>query len=81
MKRLTEETIYTYDANGSQITKTTDEKTETNTYNAVNQLVGFTDGETIASYTYNANGLRASKTVDEETVKHVCMGRSTADYR
>ena len=34
--------------NGSQLTKTTSEKTETNTYNAVNQLVGFTDGETTA---------------------------------
>ena len=68
------ETVYTYDANGSQLTKTTDEKTETNTYNAVNQLVGFTDGETIASYTYNADGLRASKTVDGETVKHVWDG-------
>ena len=74
MKRLTEETIYTYDANGSQLTKTTDEKTEINTYNAVNQLVGFTDGETTASYTYNADGLRASKTVDGETVKHVWDG-------
>ncbi|MBE6848935.1 MAG: hypothetical protein E7502_03400 [Ruminococcus sp.] len=69
-----EKTTYTYDKNGSQLTKTTSEKTETNTYNAVNQLVGFTDGETTASYAYNASGLRYEKAVDGETVHHVWDG-------
>ncbi len=69
-----EQTVYTYDANGSQLTKKTSEKTETNTYNALNQLVGFTDGETTASYAYNVNGLRYEKTVDGETVHHVWDG-------
>ena len=53
---------YTYDANGNQITKTAEGKTETNTYDGLNQLIGFTDGETTASYTYDADGLRTSKT-------------------
>lgn len=65
------QTIYTYDANGNQITKTSDGKTETNTYDGLNQLIGFTDGETEASYTYFADGLRASKTVDGQTTKHI----------
>lgn len=69
-----EQTVYTYDANGSQLTKKTSEKTETNTYNALNQLVGFTNGETTASYAYNVNGLRYEKTVDGKTVHHVWDG-------
>ncbi len=69
-----EQTVYTYDANGSQLTKKTSEKTETNTYNALNQLVGFTDGETTASYAYNVNGLRYEKTVNSKTVHHVWDG-------
>ena len=69
-----ETTAYTYDANGNQITKVTDEKTETNTYDGLNQLIGFTDGETVASYTYDVDGLRLSKTVDGETTEHVWDG-------
>ncbi len=69
-----ETTAYTYDANGNQITKVTDEKTETNTYDGLNQLIGFTDGETTASHTYNADGLRTSKTVDGETINHIWDG-------
>ena len=69
-----EETVYTYDANGNQITKTVDGKTETNTYDGLNQLIGFTDGETTASYTYDVDGLRLSKTVDGKTTKHVWDG-------
>ena len=67
-------TVYTYDANGNQITKTAEGKTETNTYDGLNQLIGFTDGETIASYKYNASGLRYEKTVDGETINHVWDG-------
>ena len=69
-----EETVYTYDANGNQIIKTADGKTETNTYDGLNQLIGFTDGETTASYTYDVDGLRLSKTVDGKTTKHVWDG-------
>lgn len=69
-----ETTAYTYDANGNQITKVTDEKTETNTYDGLNQLIGFTDGETVASYTYDVDGLRLSKTVDGVTTKHIWDG-------
>ena len=42
------QTVYTYDANGNQIKKTAEGKTETNTYDGLNQLIGFTDGETTA---------------------------------
>ena len=69
----TEETAYSYDANGNQITKTAESKTETNTYDGLNQLIGF-DGETTASYKYNADGLRTSKTVDGKTINHIWDG-------
>ena len=68
------QTVYTYDANGNQITKTAEGKTETNTYDGLNQLIGFNDGETTASYKYNASGLRYEKTVDGETINHVWDG-------
>ena len=68
------QTVYTYDANGNQIKKTAEGKTETNTYDGLNQLIGFTDGETTASYKYNAGGLRYEKTVDGETINHVWDG-------
>ena len=70
----TEETAYSYDANGNQITKTAEGKTETNTYDGLNQLIGFTDGETTASYKYNADGLRTSKTIDGKTINHIWDG-------
>ena len=70
----TEETAYSYDANGNQITKTAEGKTETNTYDGLNQLIGFTDGETTTSYKYNADGLRTSKTVDGKTINHIWDG-------
>ncbi len=44
------QTVYTYDANGNQITKTADDKTETNTYDGLNQLIGFTMAKLSASY-------------------------------
>ena len=68
------QTVYTYDANGNQITKTADGKTETNTYDGLNQLIGFTDGETTASYKYNASGLRYEKIVDGQRINHVWDG-------
>ena len=68
------QTVYTYDANGNQITKTADGKTETNTYDGLNQLIGFTDGETVASYAYNVDGLRYEKMVDGQRINHVWDG-------
>lgn len=65
------QTVYTYDANGNQLTKTADGKTETNTYDGLNQLIGFTDGETTARYTYSISGLRDSKTVNGVTTTHI----------
>ena len=68
------QTVYTYDANGNQITKTADGKTETNSYDGLNQLIGFTDGETTASYAYNVDGLRYEKIVDGQRINHVWDG-------
>ena len=69
-----EQTVYSYDKNGNQLTKTAEGKTETNTYDGLNQLIGFTDGETTASYVYNVDGLRYEKTVDGQTINHVWDG-------
>ena len=69
------QTVYAYDANGNQITKTVEGKTETNTYDGLNQLIGFNDGETTASYKYNASGLRYEKTL---TVKLLIMSGTEA---
>lgn len=68
------QTFYTYDSNGNQVKKVADGKTETNTYDGLNQLIGFTDGETTASYKYNVSGLRYEKTVDGQTINHVWDG-------
>ncbi len=68
------QTVYTYDANGNQIKKVADGKTETNTYDALNQLIGFTDGETTASYKYNVSGLRIEKVVNGQRINHVWDG-------
>ena len=69
-----EQTVYSYDKNGNQIKKVVDGKTETNTYDGLNQLIGFTDGTTTASYAYNVDGLRYEKTVDGQTINHVWDG-------
>ena len=56
-------------------------KTEINTYDRLNQLIGFTDGETTASYTYDVNGLRLSKTVNGVKTTHIWIGNQIAvDY-
>ena len=68
------QTVYTYDSNGNQIKKTAEGKAETYTYDGLNQLIGFTDGETTASYKYNASGLRYEKAVNGETINHVWDG-------
>ncbi|MCD7891098.1 MAG: hypothetical protein LUG26_04830 [Ruminococcus sp.] len=68
LEDISEVTTYIYYANGNQITKTADNKTETNMYDGLNQLIGYTDGETEASYSYNVDGLRIQKIVDGETI-------------
>lgn len=45
------QTVYTYDANDSQI----NDKTEINTYNVSNKLISFTYRETISSGKYESN--------------------------
>ncbi len=69
-----EQTVYTYDKNGNQVKKVADGKTETNKYDALNQLISFTDGDTTASYAYNVDGLRYEKIVDGQRINHVWDG-------
>ncbi len=68
---LTETTTYTYDSNGNQIRKTAPQKTENYTYDGLNQLIAYTDGDNTSSYKYNTNGLRYEKTVNGQRINHV----------
>ena len=70
----TDITAYTYDNNGNQLSKISNTKTENFTYDVLDQLIGYTNGEDTASYTYNADGLRSTKTVNGETTEHVWDG-------
>ena len=90
----TEGTQYYYDNNGNQTFKqrftystgelmsmsigTTSDDIESFTYNARNQLTGYTKGSTSASYTYGANGLRKSKTVGSTTMGFIWNGNNVA---
>ncbi|MDO5398914.1 MAG: RHS repeat-associated core domain-containing protein, partial [bacterium] len=51
---------------------------ESFTYNAKNQLTGYTKGSTTASYTYGANGLRKSKTVGSTVTGFIWNGQNLA---
>ncbi|WP_297957826.1 polymorphic toxin-type HINT domain-containing protein [uncultured Ruminococcus sp.] len=73
-EEVTDITAYTYDNNGNQLSKISNEKTENFTYDVLDQLTGYTDGENTASYTYNADGLRSTKTVNGQTIAHVWDG-------
>jgi len=66
-------TSYTWDQNGNQLTKTTNQVTVTYGWNYDNKLVSLTDGSTM-SFTYNADGLRQSKTVDGTTTRFIYSG-------
>lgn len=55
-------TTYTYDGNGSQLTKTTVDGAETRTYNGFGQLEGITGPSGSASFAYRPDGLRYRKT-------------------
>ena len=68
------QTVYTYDKNGNQVKKVADGKAETNKYDGLNQLIGFTDEDTTASYAYNVDGLRYEKIVDGQRINHVWDG-------
>ena len=90
----TNATQYYYDNNGNQTFKqhftystgelmsmsvgTESDDIESFTYNARNQLTGYTKGSTNASYTYGANGLRKSKTVGSSTTGFVWNGNNLA---
>lgn len=67
----TETTTYTYDSNGNQIRKTAPRKTENYTYDSLNQLIAYSDGDNTSSYKYNINGLRYEKTVNGQKINHV----------
>ena len=69
-----EVSTFTYDHNGNQLTMTTGNRTETRTYNALNQLTRVEMPGIIATYAYRANGLRRSKTVNGVTTTHVWDG-------
>ena len=65
---------YTYDANGNTTAVTSsgdvDTTTESFTYNARNQLVGYTKGADSVSYGYDGTGMRVSKTQGTTTQKY-----------
>lgn len=90
----TEGAQYYYDNNGNQTFKqrftystgelmsmsigTKSDDIESFTYNAKNQLTGYTKGSTNASYTYGANGLRKSKTVGSTVTGFLWNGQNLA---
>ena len=87
---VTEETIFSYDANGNQLSALHGSYSsgggdpavsvdasggyELFKYNARNQLVAFADGTTEATYDYRPDGLRHSKAVDGVKTAHVLDG-------
>ncbi|MDO5149648.1 MAG: polymorphic toxin-type HINT domain-containing protein [Oscillospiraceae bacterium] len=78
---VVQETAYTYDANGNQLSKNNpDEGLQNNVYNSINQLISIQNGEKTASYTYGYDGLRNSKTVNGQTTNHIWVnGQITVD--
>jgi len=66
-------TSYTWDQNGNQLTKTTNQVTVTMGWDYDNKLVLLTDGATL-SFTYNGGGLRQSKTADGTTTRFLYDG-------
>ena len=56
-------TSYTWDNNGNQVAKTTNQVTVTMTWNQENKLTVLHDGSNL-TFIYSADGLRRSKTVD-----------------
>ena len=58
---------YSYDANGSLISKTVSSVTTDYTWDAINRLVEVDDGTVVAAYDYNGDGLRVASTVNSVT--------------
>ena len=72
---ITLESLYTYDNNGNQVSKTEGSNVYTNIYNGFGQLTSSSkNSETIGAYSYKPDGLRMSKTVDGETTQFVWNG-------
>ena len=68
-------TLYTYDANGNQLTVTDYEGHVKNyAYDGLNQLISYSDEKNTASYTYRMDGMRRSKTVNGTTITHIWVG-------
>ena len=48
------------------------------TFDLLNRMTSWTDGENTASYTYNPDNMRRSKTVGGVTTQHVWVGDNIA---
>ncbi|MDD3304365.1 MAG: DUF6531 domain-containing protein, partial [Clostridia bacterium] len=71
---ILEDTTYTYDNNGNQLTSTAGNNVITNVYNEKNELVQVKKNNTqVASYTYDTLGKRTEKVTDE-TTKYIYDG-------
>ena len=69
---------YTYDGNGNQLTKTTDDGTAEFAYNVFNQQTQYSMGPVTAQYVYNADGIRTSKTVNGQRTTFLLDGGNVA---
>jgi RHS repeat-associated protein len=69
-------TNYGYDDNGNLLTKSLNSAVATtSTYDALNQLQTYTEGNVVSSYTYNDIGLRISKNVAGNITNFVLDGQ------
>ena len=69
---LSDGSTYTYDANGSMISRTRNGVTTTFTYNAENKLVLVQEGgNTIAQFSYDGDGNRVQSTISGVTTQFV----------
>ena len=69
---------YTYDGNGNQLSRTTDNGTAEFTYNVFNQQTQYSMGPVTAQYVYNTDGIRTSKTVNGQRTTFLLDGGNVA---
>ena len=69
---------YTYDGNGNQLSKTTDEGTAEFAYNVFNQQTQYSMGPVTVQYVYNADGIRTSKTINGQRTTFLLDGGNVA---